>query len=322
MRLRAEMDPIIAASALSAIIGPIRYCITLADEVRYAREASKIIKNEMEDIGSIIEGMDQATQRNLPVLHKVQYDRLTEISQDIKEFLLEAKYPTTPIQLLRILMGQYRIKVKTLLKRLSNTKATLSVLLQLPSNVNSPSDVVSKAAAENSQSDIDIDVNDPVTDKAIAEDIRQAKEEVRNNRVHTLIMSTYHQTQSNLTSERYEAGKMDSKIKDFITKRNISFAASKLLTYLEHGDAAEQKKAALFLGHCYRLMASSTTDVDAANAHVETSGYYYKLAHEKGSSTAIIYLAQYAAARGNSELASTYLERFMLTQEPDKTLWK
>ncbi|KAJ3104655.1 hypothetical protein HDU96_008854 [Phlyctochytrium bullatum] len=274
---------------VSVVIGSLKLAIHISNEVKYAKHVSRLLVQQVRNTCSILENLDRVKQRDIEQLPQIA--QLVVISSEIKRFLQEAK---TPAQLFRIMFGQFRTRAQELDQQLSRAMSALTLNL-----------VVLDAAARN---------------QAIADDEREADREVRANPSFTRVRDTYNQTQTNANALPFKGGELDNVIQNFFTKRNYIMALGPLFNYYQRGSDQEKKKAALFLGHLYRLWAVSTTDETQARLHRDSSLNYYIASYDLGSSTAAIYLAEYFTLMGDADMAHSYLEKYTLTQEPDRTL--
>ncbi|KAJ3117993.1 hypothetical protein HDU96_004447 [Phlyctochytrium bullatum] len=275
---------------VSAVIATLKFSIQLANEVRYARHVSNLLVQQLQNTCNILETLDQARRRDLARMPEI--NQLVVISAEIRLFLQEAN---TSVQLFRIVFGQYRVKAEELDQKLSRAMSSLNLNLTVLSTVS--------------------------RNRAIEEDVREADREISANPTYTRVRDTYNQTRANANVVQIRSGELDKIIQAFFTRRNYIMALGPLFNYYQWGTEAEKKKAALFLGHCYRFWAASATNEIEAKTQRESSVHYYSAAFDLGSSTAAVYLAQYCTSMGNAETANLYLERYMLSQEPDRTMF-
>ncbi|KAJ3114730.1 hypothetical protein HDU96_001729 [Phlyctochytrium bullatum] len=276
---------------ISVVISTLQVSIHLANQVQHARNVSMLLRQQLINTLNILQNLNQVRRQELERLPEIA--QLTAISSEIHLFLQEAR---TPVQLFRILMGQFRMRAAALDQQLSNAMRSLTLNL-----------VMMNVAERN---------------KAIETDVMEADQVARANPRYTMVRDTFTRTQANANILDFNGGGLDGIIQKFFTRRNYIMALGPLFNYFQHGNAMEQKKAALFLGHCYRLWASSTTNEVEARSQRDLSLFYYSAAYELGSCTAGIYLSQYFTATGDAETANVYLERYMLTQEPDRTMFR
>ncbi|KAJ3102701.1 U3 snoRNP protein [Phlyctochytrium bullatum] len=156
--------------------------------------------------------------------------------------------------------------------------------------------------------------------------------QIGENPVFTRVRDTYNRTLSTAQPSSHHKY-LDDAIRSLFTKRNVGLAIGVLQYFFTaskegidpHTDEGrkkkqEAKKAAIYLGHCYRILSQETTNNSGDGDNLHMSGYWYETAFDLESESAALYMAQFKKRMQEHDAALMYLDWYIERQEPNKTI--